>query len=414
MSTLRTAHPQPNIHHEVEQERTEATESRRPCFLSSFPLWPSVPSLFLAAALLAGCAGPPPPSDSGIPKEPFGTTPDGQAVDLYTLRNQSGVEARIMTYGGIVVSLKVPDKNGKLGDVVLGYDNLDAYVKNSPYFGALIGRYGNRIAKGHFTLDGTAYTLATNNYPNALHGGLKGFDKRVWSASTHDTSDGQQLILNYLSKDGEEGYPGNLKVTATYTLMRDNALRLEYEASTDKDTVINLTQHSYFNLSGQGDILNHRVEIQADKFTPVDATLIPNGELRPVDNTPFDFRTPTAIGARIGQDDEQLKFGGGYDHNWVIKKELGKLELMARVTDPASGRVLEVLSTEPGLQFYSGNFLDGTITGKGGWVYQHRAALTMEPQHYPDSPNQPDFPTTELKPGQVYHNTIIYRFATQQ
>jgi aldose 1-epimerase len=368
----------------------------------------------LAAALLAGCAGPPPPSDSGIPKEPFGTTPDGQAVDLYTLRNQSGVEARIMTYGGIVVSLKVPDKNGKLGDVVLGYDNLDAYVKNSPYFGALIGRYGNRIAKGHFTLDGTAYTLATNNYPNALHGGLKGFDKRVWSASTHDTSDGQQLILNYLSKDGEEGYPGNLKVTATYTLMRDNALRLEYEASTDKDTVINLTQHSYFNLSGQGDILNHRVEIQADKFTPVDATLIPNGELRPVDNTPFDFRTPTAIGARIGQDDEQLKFGGGYDHNWVIKKELGKLELMARVTDPASGRVLEVLSTEPGLQFYSGNFLDGTITGKGGWVYQHRAALTMEPQHYPDSPNQPDFPTTELKPGQVYHNTIIYRFATQQ
>jgi aldose 1-epimerase len=367
---------------------------------------------FLAAALLAGCAGPG-PSGGGIPKEPFGATPDGQAVDIYTLRNQSGVEARIMTYGGIVVSLKVPDKNGKLGDVVLGYDNLDAYVKNSPYFGALIGRYGNRIARGHFTLDGTAYTLATNNYPNALHGGPKGFDKRVWSASTHDTSDGQQLILNYLSKDGEEGYPGNLKVTATYTLMRDNALRLEYEATTDKDTVINLTQHSYFNLSGQGDILNHRVEILADRFTPVDATLIPTGVLQPVENTPFDFRTPTAIGARIGQDDEQLKFGGGYDHNWVIKKELGQLELMARVTDPASGRILEVLSTEPGLQFYSGNFLDGTLTGKGGWVYQHRAALTMEPQHYPDSPNQPNFPSTELKPGQVYHNTIIYRFATQ-
>jgi aldose 1-epimerase len=370
-------------------------------------------ALGAGAALLAGCAGPFTP-ESDIPKEPFGTTPDGQAVDLYTLRNHSGAEARIMTYGGIVVSLKVPDKNGHLGDVVLGYDNLDSYVKNSPYFGALIGRYGNRIAKGHFTLDGTTYTLATNNYPNALHGGLKGFDKRVWSASTRDSADGQQLILSYLSKDGEEGYPGNLHVTATYTLMRDNALRLEYSAETDKDTVLNLTQHTYFNLAGNGDILNHRVEILADRFTPVDATLIPTGELRPVESTPFDFRTPTAIGARIGQEDEQLKFGGGYDHNWVIKKEFGKLELMARVTEPESGRVLEVLSTEPGLQFYSGNFLDGTITGKGGWVYEHRAAFTMEPQHYPDSPNKPDFPSTELKPGQVYHNTIIYRFAIQR
>jgi aldose 1-epimerase len=369
-------------------------------------------ALGAGAALLAGCAAPvAPPSE--IPKEPFGATPDGQGVDLYTLRNHNGVEARIMTYGGILVSLKVPDKSGHLGDVVLGYDNLDAYVKNSPYFGALIGRFGNRIAQGHFTLDGTAYTLATNNYPNALHGGLKGFDKRVWSASTFDSADGQQLILTYLSKDGEEGYPGNLTVTATYTLMRDNALRLEYRAETDKDTVLNLTQHSYFNLAGHGDILSHRVEILADRFTPVDATLIPTGEMRPVEGTPFDFRVPAAIGARIGQEDEQLKFGGGYDHNWVIKKEFGQLELMARVTEPESGRVLEVLSTEPGLQFYSGNFLDGTITGKGGWVYAHRAAFTMEPQHYPDSPNKPDFPTTELKPGQVYHNTIIYRFALQ-
>jgi aldose 1-epimerase len=261
-------------------------------------------------------------------------------------------------------------------------------------------------------LDGVTYTLATNNYPNALHGGIKGFDKRVWLGKGKESSDGQQLILTYLSKDGEEGYPGNLSVTATYTLMRDNSLRLEYEATTDKDTVLNLTQHSYFNLAGKGDILNHQVQILADRFTPVDSTLIPTGELKPVENTPFDFRTPTAIGARIGQDDEQLKFGGGYDHNWVINKEFGKLELMARVTDPESGRVLEVLSTEPGLQFYSGNFLDGTITGKYGRVYEHRAAFCMEPQHYPDSPNKPEFPTTELKPGEVYHNTIIFHFST--
>jgi aldose 1-epimerase len=369
-------------------------------------------ALGAGAALLAGCAGPDAP-ETLIPKEPFGATPDGQAVDLYTLRNHNGVEARIMTYGGIIVSLKVPDKNGQLGDVVLGYDHLDSYVKNSPYFGALIGRYGNRIARGHFTLDGTAYTLATNNYPNALHGGLQGFDKRVWSASVREGTDGPELILDYLSKDGEEGYPGNLKVTATYTLMRDNALRLQYRAETDKDTVLNLTQHTYFNLAGQGDILNHQVTLPADRFTPVDATLIPTGELRAVENTPFDFRAPTAIGARIGQENEQLKFGGGYDHNWVINKELGKLDLMARVTDPRSGRVLEVFSTEPGLQFYTGNFLDGTITGKGGWVYQPRAAFCMEPQHYPDSPNKPAFPTVELKPGQVYHNTIMYRFSVQ-
>jgi len=369
-------------------------------------------ALGASAALWAGCAAPG-PAPSPIAHEPFGTTPDGQAVEIYTLRNRNGVEARIMTYGGIIVSLKVPDKNGHLGDVVLGYDNLDAYVKNSPYFGALIGRYGNRIARGHFTLDGTTYTLATNNYPNALHGGLKGFDKRVWSATTRESADGAELVLDYLSKDGEEGYPGNLKVTATYTLMRDNALRLQYRAETDKDTVLNLTQHSYFNLAGQGDILRHQVAIPADRFTPVDATLIPTGELRAVEGTPFDFRTPTAIGARIGQDNQQLQFGGGYDHNWVINKEFGKLSTMARVTEPQSGRVLEVFSTDPGLQFYTGNFLDGTITGKGGWVYGRRDAFCMEPQHYPDSPNHPEFPTTELKPGQVYRHTIIYRFSVQ-
>ena len=369
-------------------------------------------ALVAAAALLAGCAGPG-AHPTHIAKLPFGTAPDGQAVDIYTLRNDKGAEARIMTYGGIVVSLKVPDKNGQLGDVVLGYDKLDSYVANSPYFGALVGRYGNRIAKGHFALDGVTCTLATNNYPNALHGGVKGFDKRVWSATTSESADGPQLVLHYVSRDGEEGYPGNLDVTATYTLMRDNALRLQYKAETDKDTVLNLTHHSYFNLAGQGGVLNYLVMIPADRFTPVDATLIPTGELRPVENTPFDFRAPTAIGARIGQDDEQLKYAGGYDHNWLINKSFGKLTLMARVSDPESGRVMEVWSTEPGLQFYTGNFLDGTITGKGGRVYGPRSAFCMEPQHYPDSPNRPEFPTVELKPGQIYENTIIYRFSVQ-
>jgi aldose 1-epimerase len=369
-------------------------------------------ALGAGAAFLAGCAGPGTP-ETAIQKEPFGTTPDGQAVEIYTLRNDKGAEARIMTYGGILVSLKVPDKSGQMGDVVLGYDNLDSYIRKSPYFGALIGRYGNRIARGHFTLDGTEYTLATNDGPNALHGGLKGFDKRVWAGSARQGADGPELVLKYLSKDGEEGYPGNLKVTATYTLTRDNALRLQYRAETDKDTVLNLTHHSYFNLAGKGDILSHQLMIPSDRFTPVDATLITTGELRPVEKTPFDFRAPTAIGARIGQEDEQLKFGGGYDHNWVVNKEFGQLGLMARVTDPASGRVMEVLSTEPGLQFYTGNFLDGTITGKDGRVYPHRGAFCMEPQHYPDSPNKPEFPTVELKPGQVYQNTIMYRFSVQ-
>jgi aldose 1-epimerase len=277
----------------------------------------------------------------------------------------------------------------------------------------MIGRYGNRIAKGKFTLDGKEYTLAINNGPNALHGGLKGFDKVVWEPKILARSEGPSLQLRYTSKDGEEGYPGNLSVTAVYTLTDDNALKLEYTATTDKDTVINLTQHSYFNLAGKGDILNHTVMILADKFTPVDSTLIPTGELKPVEGTPFDFRTPTPIGARIGQDDEQLKFGGGYDHNWVINKPMGKLGLMARVFEPTSGRVLEVLSTEPGLQFYTGNFLDGKLTGKGGWVYQRRNAFCMEPQHYPDSPNQPNFPSVVLKPGQVYKNTIIFKFSVR-
>jgi aldose 1-epimerase len=365
----------------------------------------------LAVALFSGCATH---NCCSLNRPvPFGTAPDGTPVSLYTLRNKNGVEARILNYGGIIQSLKVPDKNGNFGDVVLGYDTLDGYLTNSPYFGALIGRYGNRIAKGHFTLDGVTYTLATNNFPNSLHGGVKGFDKVVWQAKPGSTELGRTLELTYVSHDGEEGYPGTLTVKAVYTLTADNAIRLDYTATADKDTIVNLTQHSYFNLAGQGDILGHIVYINADKFTPVDSTLIPTGELKPVDGTPFDFRTPTAIGARIGQDDEQLKFGKGYDHNWVVNHPMGELGLDARVTEPSSGRVLEVWSTEPGLQFYSGNFLDGTMTGKAGHVYQFRNAFAMEPQHYPDSPNHDNFPSAELHPGDTYHNTIIYRFSVK-
>jgi aldose 1-epimerase len=368
----------------------------------------------LGLIYLAGCASVP-PSAGAISAAPFGNTTDGTPVQIYTLRNRNGMEARIMTYGGIVESLKVPDRNGRLGDVVLGYDNLAGYLTNSPFFGALIGRYGNRIAKGQFTLDGQTYTLPTNNPPNSLHGGDKGFFARVWKTAALVSSNGPVLQLSYLSKDGEEGYPGNLSVTATYTITEDNALRLDFEATSDKDTVCNLTHHSYFNLAGQGngDILGNLLYLNANRFTPVDATLIPIGELRPVDGTPFDFRQPTAIGARINADDQQIKFGPGYDHNWVINKPLGQLGLMARVSEPISGRVLEVFSTEPGLQFYSGNFLNGSITGKDGMVYRYRSAFCMEPQHYPDSPNHPEFPSTELKPGETYHNTIIYKFSTQ-
>jgi aldose 1-epimerase len=380
--------------------------------MSTKKMIPWMFALSAGAFLLAGCATNESAS-SHIDKQPFGATPAGEPVDIYTLRNDKGAEARIMTYGGIVQSLKMPDKDGHFADVVLGYDNLDSYIKLSPYFGALIGRFGNRIGGAKFTLDGTTYTLAANDGPNTLHGGLKGFDKRVWTGKPNMSSDGPQLILHYLSKDGEEGFPGNLDVTAIYTLTQDNGLKVEFTATTDKDTVLNLTHHGYWNLAGHGDILNHVLMIDADRFTPVDSTLIPTGVLQSVEGTPFDFRTPTAIGARIGQDDQQLKYGKGYDHNWVINKMMGQLALMARVTEPTTGRVMEVWSTEPGLQFYSGNFLDGTITGKGGWVYAHRDAFVMEPQHFPDSPNKPEFPTTELKPGEVYHNTIIYKFSTQ-
>jgi aldose 1-epimerase len=371
----------------------------------------------LCAALLSGCKAPSSGNmrtASQISSEPFGRTPDGVPVSLFTLRNSHGAEVKIMNYGGILQSFRAPDRHGQMGDVVLGYDNLDGYIKESPYFGALVGRYGNRIAKGKFTLNGKEYTLATNNGPNSLHGGKKGFDKVIWEPKVLATPDGPALQLRYLSKDGEEGFPGNLSVTATYTFTDENALRLDYEATTDKDTIVNLTQHSYFNLALKGDVLEHVVMIDADKFTPVDSTLIPTGELRPVQGTPFDFRKPTPIGARINDDNEQLKLGGGYDHNWVLNKKPGELKLAARVQEPTSGRVLEVITTEPGLQFYTGNFLNGKIAGKGGVVYHKRNAFCMEPEHFPDSPNHPEFPPVVLKPGETYRNTIIYKLSVSK
>ena len=325
------------------------------------------------------------------------------------------MEAHIATYGGIVTHLTAPDRHGHYADVVLGYDSLAGYLASSPYFGALIGRYGNRIGKGVFSLNGVKYALAINNAPNSLHGGTTGFDKVVWKvAGASVTADGPALALVYVSADGEEGYPGKLTVHATYTLSANDSLRLELTASTDKDTVINLTHHSYFNLRGWGDVLGSIVQINATEFTPVDSTLIPTGELRPVAGTPLDFREPTPIGARIDANDEQIRFGRGYDHNWIINKPANALGVMATVYEPESGRIVQVSSTEPGLQFYTGNFLDGTIKGKGGWIYQRRHAFTLEPQHYPDSPNHPAFPSTVLKPGQTYRNVIAYRFYAHQ
>ncbi len=368
----------------------------------------------LGAACLVGCASMS-KSHPPITKADFGKTADGTPVEIYTLQNANGAEAKIMTYGGIVQSLSMPDKNGKMADVVLGYDNLQGYIDKTPYFGALIGRYGNRIGGAQFTLEGKTYTLATNNGPNSLHGGLVGFDKVVWTARPLATTHGPALILTYLSKDGEEGFPGNLLITAIYSLRDDNALELQFTAKTDQPTVVNLTHHSYFNLAGQGngDILGHVVYINADKTTPVDSTLITTGEFADVTGTPFDFRTPTAVGARINDTNTVLQYGPGYDHNWVVNKPLGQLGLAARVKEPTSGRVMEVWSDEPGVQFYAGNFLDGTITGKGGAVYQIHTGFCLEPQHYPDSPNKPNFPSVVLLPGQTFHNTIIYKFSAE-
>jgi len=376
----------------------------------------TTPLKFAAAFSLAAVLANFMPSITAAPsvtQKPFGTV-DGQEVQLFTLRNDKGAEATITNYGGIVVTLLMPDRAGKMVDVVLGCETPEAYTKTTTYFGALIGRYGNRIAKGKFTLDGKTYTLATNNGVNALHGGPKGFDKVIWKGRAVESKLGAALELSYLSKDGEEGYPGNLDVVATYTLTNDNALRVDFKAKTDKPTVVNLTHHSYFNLSGEGTILDHILTINADKTTPVDSGLIPTGEIKSVDGTPFDFRKPTAIGARINDPDTCLQYGPGYDHNWVVnQKKVGELGFQARVESPKTGIVMEVLSTEPAVQFYAGNFLDGTITGKKGQVYAHRSGLCLEPQHYPDSPNQPTFPSTVLKPGQNYSNTIIYKFSAK-
>jgi aldose 1-epimerase len=333
-------------------------------------------------------------------------------VELYTLTNKNGLSTRITNYGATVVTLNVPDRSGRLADIVLGYDNVADYLTTAHYFGAIVGRYGNRIANGRFSLAGVEYSLAQNDGSNSLHGGVKGFDKVVWDAQQINSPDGPALELTYLSPDGEEGYPGNLSVKVVYTLTNDNALKIDYTATTDQDTVVNLTHHSYFNLAGHdsGDILGHELTINADRFTPVDKTLIPTGELRPVVGTPFDFTRLAAIGARIDQDEEQLDFGLGYDHNWVLNNSDGSLALAATLAEPTSGRVMEVWTTEPGLQFYGGNFLDGSNIGKGGYAYEHRNGLCLETQHFPDSPNQPDFPSTTLKAGETYTSTTIYKF----
>ena len=346
----------------------------------------------------------------------FSTTPDGQTANLYTLTNANGVEAQITNFGGVIVSLLVPDRNDSLADVVLGFDSLQPYFEDSPYFGALIGRYGNRIAKGKFTLDGQEYTLAQNNMGNHLHGGLRGFDKVLWQAEPQSgDSSNVGLKLRYKSPDGEEGYPGTLDVTVIYTLTNDNELRIDYQATTDAPTVVNLTNHSYFNLTGEGgsSILNHEVMINADRFVPVDSTLIPTGELAEVAGTPMDFRQPTAIGARIDAEHPQLDYGIGYDHCWVLNKEGDALTLAATVHEPKSGRFLEVRTTEPAVQFYSGNFLDGTLTGKGGAVYEQRTGFCLETEHFPDSPNQPNFPSTELRPGETYRTSTVYKFSVR-
>ena len=351
-----------------------------------------------------------------ISKESFGKTADGESVDLFTLTNRNGMEAKITNYGGIVTTLTAPDRNNKYADVVLGFNDLDSYLKGHPYFGALVGRYGNRIAKGRFTLNGVEYKLAVNNGENHLHGGIKGFDKVVWTARSMRTKLGPALSLTYLSKDMEEGYPGNLTVKVVYTLTNNNELRIDYSASTDKDTVTNLTHHSYFNLAGEGtgDILNHQLLLKASRFTPTDAGSIPTGELRNVQGTPFDFLKSTSIGARINQDEEQLKFGGGYDHNWVVNGRAGTLRQAASVYESTSGRVMDVWTTEPGIQFYTGNFLDGTLTGKSGKAYARRNGFCLETQHYPDSPNKPKFPTTTLRKGATYRSTTIYRFSARK
>ena len=371
-----------------------------------------IPAIFLAGATMA--------ADTAPKGEPFGELPDGTKVQVFTLKNKNGMEMRVMDYGATVLSLTAPDKDGNFADVVLGCDTLDGYLKGVPYFGAVVGRYGNRIANGKFTVDGKEYTLPLNDKNGgiecSLHGGLKGFDKVMWDVvKVGHAEHSEFIVFHYTSQDGEEGYPGKLGIDVVYALTNENQWVIFYHATTDAPTVLNLTNHTYFNLTGaKRDILGHEMMLNCDAFTPTDAGLIPTGEIAPVEGTPMDFRTPTAIGARIGDDFEALKLGGGYDHNWVINAgDEEQLTLAARVKDPESGRVLEVRTSQPGVQFYAGNFLDGTITGKNGVKYEKRYGFCLETQHYPDSPNQPNFPTTVLVPGEHYRQMTQFQFSAE-
>ena len=374
-------------------------------------------ALAATAVLAAGCGAEESSAPVQTPKprltqSPYGRTAEDKLVDLITLRNNHGYEMKVLTLGGIIVSLHTPDRTGAFDDIVLGFDDLKSYLDKSPYFGCLIGRYGNRIAKGRFSLDGTPYTLATNNAPNHLHGGVKGWDKVIWGFEVFQKADSVGVILTHTSPDGDEGYPGTVKARVTYTLTDDDRIIVDYHATTDKATIINLTQHSYFNLAGAkaNDILGHELTLNAAEYTPVDDTLIPTGQIAPVDGTPFDFRTSTAIGARIDAKDVQITRGKGYDHNFVLSRQAPGLSEAATVVEPLTGRTMTIATTEPGIQFYSGNFLDGTLTGKGGRNYAHRSGFCLETQHYPDSPNQPKFPTTTLRPGETYSSQTVFSF----
>jgi aldose 1-epimerase len=368
----------------------------------------------LAAALAGEATAKRETKEASVKRESFGKTNDGVEVDQYILTNANGMTAKIITYGAILTELDVPDRDGKLGDVVLGFDNLKDYLERNPHFGATTGRVANRIAKGKFTLDGKEYKLAINNGPNSLHGGLKGFDKKVWKAEPREAPNGVAVELNYVSKDGEEGYPGDLTVTVVYTLTNDNTLRIDYTATTDKATPVNLTNHSYFNLAGtkSGDILGHELMIAAEKYTPTDDTQIPTGEIKPVKDTPLDFTTPRRIGDRIDQ--FKSSPGGGYDHNFVLNKE-GKetLSFAARVSEPNTGRIMEMYTTEPGVQLYTGNYLNGKLTGRGGVAYKKHAGFCLEAQHFPDSVHHDNFPSIILKPGETYRQTTIYKFSAK-
>ena len=381
-----------------------------------------ITALVIMAAAVGACGGTTDAPSAGVTKSTFGVTAEGDSAHLYTLSNGDDVTITVTNYGGIITSLEVPDREGQMEDIVLGFDSLagyrsEAYAAANPYFGALIGRYGNRIADGEFSLDGEMYTLETNNGPNHLHGGTEGFDRVLWEADPFEGEGEVGLVLTHTSPDGHGGYPGRLDVEVTYTLTDENELAIDYQASTSKATPVNLTQHSYFNLDGQADgsILDHELMINAETFTPTDSTLIPTGTFRSVADTPFDFREPTPIGARIDQDHRQLEIAGGYDHNFVLaRQDRDSLHLAARVHDPDTGRQMDVLTTEPGLQFYSGNFLDGSLTGKGGASYPRRSGLALETQHFPNSPNEPDFPSTILQPDETYSSRTVYRFSTRQ